>query len=130
MTLSLPFKLSFEINSFMLSQMTTLPNFGTPKRIQPKHFYNIIFHIFDQNALITDTTVDKNKLLFNQPIDIDKPLDVYIKNQEICQSFAANTHIPIFPKIIVCTGTKHTAPTGLFNLACKIWKPLHNEEHP
>ena len=66
--------------------------------------------------------VYKNKLLFDQSMGTNKPLAVYIKKQETCQSFAANACVLISPKIMVHTGNKHAVATGLFNQAYKIWK--------
>ena len=73
--------------------------------------------------------VDKDKLLFGQPMDFNKASAIYIKKQETSQSFATKACIPISLIIMVCTGTKHAVVTGLFNEAYKIWKKLPDEEH-
>ena len=87
-------------------------------------FHDIIFHIFDQFALITEAMVDDNKALFDQPVDVNKPLTVYIKKQEQCQLFAADAKIPISTETMVHTRVKHAISTGMFNDAYKQWKRL------
>ena len=70
--------------------------------------------------------VNENKLLFDRPIDINKPSAIYIKKQETCQSFEG-THPHISPKQ-VHTYTKHAVATCLFNQVCEIWKCLPDKE--
>ena len=91
-------------------------------------FPDIFFHIFDRFALITKTMVDDNKALFNQPMDINKPLIVYIKKQEQCQSFTTDAKIPISTETMVHAGVKHAMFMGMFNNAYKQWKRLPNAQ--
>ena len=44
-------------------------------------FCDTIFHIFDCFALITEIMVDDYKAIFDQPMDVNKPLVVCIKNR-------------------------------------------------
>ena len=73
--------------------------------------------------------VDDNQILFNQPMDINKLLDVYIKKQEICQSFVTDAQVTKTPEKMVQLDTKDRVPTGLFNQAHKNWKWRPNGEH-
>ena len=88
-------------------------------------FCDVAFNIFDCFALITKTMVDDNKALFDQPMDISKPLVVYIKKQEQYQSFATNAIIPSALKQWSTPGSSMPCP-----LACSRKHTINGRDFP
>ena len=55
----------------------------------------LLEHIFTNYTKIDDNLLIKNKREFEEPPDLSRPIDVYFKKQEECQSLAADVEIPI-----------------------------------
>ncbi len=79
-------------------------------------------HILNTYAQISQPDLDDNMTNFHSGIDSGLPLAVYMRKQEKCQVFAANTRVPISDKTMVTTGTKHTLACGNMTLAWRKWK--------
>ena len=71
---------------------------------------------------IDDTLLIKNKREFEEPPDLSRPIDVYFKNQEECQSLSADGEIPISEAEMVIQVHTHLGATGLINNKYLVWK--------
>ena len=50
----------------------------------------LLEHIFTNYVKIDDTFLIKNKRNFEEPPDLIRPIDLYVKKQEECQRLAAD----------------------------------------
>ena len=79
-------------------------------------------HIFTNYAKIDDTLLIKNKRDFEEPPDLNLPIEVYFKKQEQCQRLAADGKVPISEADIVMQVQTDLGATGLINTKCLAWK--------
>ena len=79
-------------------------------------------HIFTNYVKIDDTLLIKNKRKFEEPPDLIRPIDLYVKKQEECQRLAADGEIPISEAEMVMQVQTHLGATGLINTKYLAWK--------
>ena len=80
----------------------------------------IFNYILTQYANITILMHHENKKEFEKPMDPTKPLVLYTKKQEKCQTFAMDAKEPIFSKIMVNTRLSHATRMDLMmNAYCE-----------
>ena len=99
----------------------------TGKGYNRSTFWDIIFHIFNWHALITNTMVDNDKFLFNHPMDINKHWP-YISKARKLPILCGQCPSPSLPQNNGSHDIKHAVAVGLFSQAYKIWKccPMEN----
>ena len=88
--------------------------------IKPINIYN---HIVNQYATMNLKMAEKNQKVFNEPMDLAKPLTVYNKKQKKCQALAADTVNPITMVDMVQTVT-HAAAMVIMWDAYGEWKHI------
>jgi hypothetical protein len=89
----------------------------------------LITHIHTTYAQISQPDLDDNVTDFNQGVDPNLSLAVYMRKQEKCQTFAHNAGVPISKEMMVTTGTKHALNCGDMTLAWQEWKHRPLPDH-
>jgi hypothetical protein len=82
----------------------------------------LVTHICTTYMQISQPDLDNNITNFNQGIDPNLPLAIYMRKQEKCQTFAQDAGVPISKKMMVTTGTKHALSCGNMTFAWQEWK--------
>jgi hypothetical protein len=67
----------------------------------------LVTHIHTTYGQISQPGLNNNVTNFNQGIDPNLPLAIYMRKQEKCQTFAQDAGVPISKEMMVTTGTKH-----------------------
>jgi hypothetical protein len=76
-----------------------------------------VTHIRTTNTQISQPDLNNNVTNFNQGINPNLTLAIYMRKQEKCQTFAQDTGVPISVEVMVMTGTKHAVNCGNMRLA-------------
>jgi hypothetical protein len=82
----------------------------------------LVTHIHATYAQISQPDLDNNVTNFNQGIDPNHPLAVYMRKQEKCQTVAQDADVPISEEMMATTGTKHALNCGNMTLTWQEWK--------
>lgn len=78
-----------------------------------KSVLELLDHLFANYAKMDDPTINRNMERFNEPPDMDSPIDEYFSKQEECQEIAQDTDIKITDEMMVQKMTTHMGKTGL-----------------
>jgi hypothetical protein len=89
----------------------------------------LIAHIRNNYAHISQPEIDTNMSDFHQGINAALPLVVYTWKQEWCQTFALDARVPISEAMMVTTGTKATLQCGSMMLAWQEWQRCSAHNH-
>ena len=78
-----------------------------------KTVLELLEHLFANYAKMDDPTINRNIERFNEPPDMDAPIDEYFSKQEECQEIAEDTDIKITDEMMVQKMTTHMGKTGI-----------------
>ena len=78
-----------------------------------KTVLELLEHLFAEYAQINDTVINMNIERFNEPPDMDLPIDAYFNKQEECQEIAEDSEVKITDEMMVQKLTTHMGKTGL-----------------
>jgi hypothetical protein len=77
----------------------------------------LVTHIRTTYTQISQPDRNNNVTNFNQGIDHNLQLTIYMRKQEKCQTFAQDAGVPISKEMMVTTGNKHALNCGNMTLA-------------
>ena len=78
-----------------------------------KTVLELLEHLFAEYAQMNDTVINMNIERFNEPPDMDLPIDAYFNKQEECQEIAEDSEVKITDEMMVQKLITHMGKTGL-----------------
>ena len=70
-------------------------------------------HLFANYAKLDYPVINQNLERFNEPPDMDLPIDAYFSKQEGCQEITEDSDVKITDEMMVKKLTTHMGKTGL-----------------
>ena len=83
------------------------------RKYDDKTVLELLDHLFANCAKLDDPVINRNLERFNEPPDMDLPIDTYFSKQEECQEIAEDSDVKIRDEMMVQKLTTHMGKTGL-----------------